>query len=233
MKKVVWILSWVLCGLLAFYPVGTVLTALFGCTLELLSIHAYAVVVALSAICLVVVVMRFKPALEGKIGILLAIVAPLAVINAVFCLFTAGTLFAFICICLSVGCCFFLTVDHGKPLALKRISMILLAIMTIPVAFFSFMMLIFGNLGKDTVVQSVDSPNGKYYAQVIASSQGALGGDTVVQVQNKGEFNALLFKIKKKPQRVYFGDWGEFETLKIYWVDDNHIAVKGKTYEIE
>lgn len=64
--------------------------------------------------------------------------------------------------------------------------------------FFDFIALIFGNIGQNTVVQTVESPSGKYYAQVIDSDQGALGGDTLVDVYEKSKINAILFKIEKE-----------------------------------
>ena len=99
--------------------------------------------------------------------------------------------------------------------------------------FISFIFLTFGNIGQNTVVQTIESPNGEYYAQVIDSDQGALGGDTLVDVYQKSGINAFLFKIEKKPQRVYWGDWGEFENMQIYWKDDNRLVINSVEYEIK
>ncbi len=95
------------------------------------------------------------------------------------------------------------------------------------------MALTFGNIGQNTVVKTVSSPSGKYYAQVIDSDQGALGGDTHVDVYQECGINALLFRIEKNPRRVYFGDWGEYENMKIYWKDDNCLVINSVEYEME
>jgi hypothetical protein len=105
--------------------------------------------------------------------------------------------------------------------------------MVLPIWFLSFIALIFGNFGQNTVVQAVESPNGKYCALVIDSNQGALGGDTLVDVYENSGFNAILFEIKKKPQRVYFGDWGEFEDIQIYWKDNNCLVINSVEYDID
>ena len=105
--------------------------------------------------------------------------------------------------------------------------------MILPISFFSFIALIFGDIGQNTVVQTVESPNGKYYAQVIDSDQGALGGDTFVDVYERGKINAILFQIENEPQRIYSGDWGEFKNMQIHWKDDNCLVINSVEYEIE
>ena len=116
---------------------------------------------------------------------------------------------------ISVGCCFYLTIKHVKPSPLKIISMVMSALMVLPIIFLSFVALIFGGISQNTVVQTAESPNGSYCAKVIDSDQGAMGGNTFVDVYRKCGINTKFFKIHKKPQRVYSGDWGEFENMKI------------------
>ena len=105
--------------------------------------------------------------------------------------------------------------------------------MTAFVIFFAFIMLMFGNIGQDTVVQTVESPSGKYYAQVVDSDQGALGGGTIVDVYEKRDIDVYVFKLKDKPQRVYIGEWGEFDNIQIHWKDDNCLSVNSVEYEIK
>lgn len=105
--------------------------------------------------------------------------------------------------------------------------------MILPIGFFGFIALIFGNFGQNTVVQSVESPNGIYYAEVIDSDQGALGGDTLVDVyENKG-IDILIFKISKEPQRIYHGDWGEFNDMELYWKYDYCLVINSVEYTIK
>ncbi len=118
-------------------------------------------------------------------------------------------------------------------MVLKIIALVLSALMVLPIGFISFIFLIFGNIGQNTVVQTIESPSGEYYAQVIDSDQGALGGDTLVDVYKNGGINAIIFKIEKKPQRVYFGDWGEFKNMQIYWESDDCLVINSVEYSIE
>lgn len=234
MKKAISILMCLLFGLTILYPAGVIITACIGYNFELISVSAFAIALAALSVCVIVLDLICKNTLENKVmQILLAITTSLSLFNAVFYIFECPQIWVIASVLLSAGCCCYLTVKYGKPLPLKIITLILSALMVLPIGFFSFIALIFGNIGQNTVVQTVESPSGKYYAQVIDSDQGALGGDTLVDVYQDCGINAILFKIEKKPQRVYFGDWGEFENMQIHWKDDNCLVINSVEYEIE
>ncbi len=234
MKKAISILMCLLFALTILYPAGVIITACLGYSFELISVSAFAIVLAALSVCIIVLDLICKNTLENKVmRILSAIITPFSLINAVFYIFECPQIWVIACVLLSAGCCCYLTIKYGKPLSLKITALVLSALMVLPIGFFSFIALIFGNIGQNTVVKTVESPNGKYYAQVIDSDQGALGGDTLVDVYEKSKINAILFKIEKKPQRVYFGDWGEFENMQIHWKDDNCLVINFVEYEIE
>lgn len=234
MKKAVSILMCLLFVLTILYPAGVITTACIGYSFELISVSAFAIALAALSVCVIVLDLICKNTPENKVmRTLLAIITPLSLINAVFYIFEYPQIWVIASVLLSVGCCCYLTVKHGKPLSLKIITLVLSALMVLPIGFFSFIALIFGNIGQNTVVRTVESPSGEYYAQVIDSDQGALGGDTLVDVYEKSGVNLILFKIEKKPQRVYFGDWGEFNNMKIHWKDNNCLVINSVEYEIE
>lgn len=187
MKKAISILMCLLFVLTILYPAGVVITACFGYSFELISVSTFAIAIAVLYVCIVILDLVFKKQLESKmIQILPAIITPLSLINAVFYIFECPQIWVIASVLLSAGCCH-LTVKYGKPLELKVVALVLSALMILPICFFSFIALIFGNIGQNTVVQTVESPSGKYYAQVIDSDQGALGGDTLVDVYKKNE----------------------------------------------
>lgn len=159
----------------------------------------------------------------------MSIITPLSLTNAVFYVIKCPQIWMIASTFISVGCCCYLKVKYGKPLALKVLSVL----MILPFGYFCFIALIFGNIGQNTVVQTVESPSGKYYAQVIDSDQGALGGDTLVVVYQDCGVDMFLFKIDKKPKRVYLGDWGEFKNMQLCWKDDRHLVINSIEYEIE
>ena len=231
MKKAISILMCLLFALTILYPAGVIITACFGYSFELISISAFAIAIAAISVCIVVLDLICKNTLENNtIRILLAIITPFSLINAVFYIFECPQIWVIASVLLSAGCCCYLTVKYGKPLTLKVVTLVLSALMILPICFFSFIALIFG---QNTVVQTVESPSGKYYAQVIDSDQGALGGDTLVDVYQDCGINALVFRIEKKPQRVYFGEWDEFNNMQIHWKDDNCLVINSVEYEIK
>lgn len=234
MKKATVILMCVLLGLIILYPAGVILTACFGYTFELISATAFAVTIAELSISIVVLDLIYKNTLQNKtLQVLMAIIAPLSLINAVFYIFTCPRIWVVASVLFSAGCCCYITVKHGKPVSVKIAALVLSGLMVMPVGLISFTALIFGNIGQNTVVQAADSPSGKYYAEVIDSDQGALGGDTLVNVYERGGVNAILFKIEKKPQRVYWGEWGEFENMKIRWKDDHCLIINSVEYVVK
>lgn len=233
MKKVMSILICLLFTLTILYPAGVIITACLGYRFELISVPAFAIAIAALSVCMVVLDLIFKSTIENKtIQILLAIITPLSFINAVFYIFECPRIWVIASALISAGCCCYLAVEYGKSLPLKIVTLVLTTLMVLPIGFFSFIALIWGNFGQNTVVQTVESPSGKYYAQVIDSDQGALGGDTLVDVYKKSGINLLFFKIERKPQRVYFGDWGEFKYMQIYWKDDHCLVINSVEYEI-
>ncbi len=234
MKKAILILTCLLFSLTIIYPACVIIAACFGYSFELTGVSAFTIAIATLSACIVVPDLIYKNALENNaIGSLSVIVTPLSLINAVFYISECPKIWVIASVFLSAGCCFYLTVKYGKPLTLKVVALVLSALMISPIGYFSFIALVFGNISQNTVVQTVGSPSGKYYAQVIDSDQGALGGDTRVNVYQDHGTDMLLFKIKKKPQEVYFGDWGEFKSMQIYWKDDGCLVINSVEYEIE
>ena len=83
MKKAVSVLEWGFLALLVLPPLGTVLSSCFGYTFELVSVTAFAAVTALLSAGFVVLRLVEKSACEGGApGVLLALSAPLSLINA-------------------------------------------------------------------------------------------------------------------------------------------------------
>lgn len=234
MKKAIIVLSCLLFTLIILLPAGVLCFACFGYTFELKNSFAFAIIIAILSVCTVVFSLITKDAIKNRtISVLLAIITPLSLANAALFIFKCSTIGVITSVFISAGCCCYLTVKHGKPDTLKIIASALAALMVLPIVFFSFSALIFGNIGQNTVVQTVESPSGKYYAEVVDSDQGALGGNTLVDIYEKSGIDSILFKIEKKPQRVYSGEWGEFENMEIYWKDEHFLVINSIEYEIK
>lgn len=96
-----------------------------------------------------------------------------------------------------------------------------------------FFKMTFGQLVQETVVKQAVSPNRSYTAVVIDSDQGALGGNTLVDIeQNASEINVWFGRFTKIT-RVYTGRWGEFDTMSVEWKNDSTLLIHGKSYQID
>ena len=215
--------------LLMLYPLGVALSSAMGYTFELFNDTAYACMIAVVAVFTVVLSVKNEKASYSKV---LTVVAPISLITSVFFLLDVMSPWIVIIMAICVGCCIYLSWISVRPKMLKVISLLLTALLISPVGFLGFIALVFGGIGKNTVIQSVPSPNGTYYAELIDSDQGALGGDTLVDIHHSKRINALLFQIEKKPQRVYHGEWGEFEDMEIFWKDDNCLVINSVEHTV-
>lgn len=233
MKRTISILSYVLIACIAIVPLGIAALSCFGYTFTDFSVSAFAVVDAVLAVCVVKLNAANENTIKNKaICILLAIVMPLSLVNVSICLDRQSHVLVLISGWVCICCCGYLTIKYAKPKILKIVALILAGLLAMPIGLFS-LFAVFFPIGQNTVVKTVESPSGRYYAQVIDSDQGALGGDTIVNVHEKSVINLLLLQIEKKPQQVYFGDWGAFKNMKIYWKNDHCIVVNSVEHEIE
>lgn len=106
-------------------------------------------------------------------------------------------------------------------LGIMMAALLVLAIL-LPLILFSMSL---GDLAEKKVVQTLESPNGTYIAQVISSDQGAMGGNTLVEVYPKGK--------PRQKQRVYMGEWGEHDYMEIHWKSDTCLVINGAEYPIQ
>lgn len=114
----------------------------------------------------------------------------------------------------------------------KIASVITSSLLFIIIIINSFLIVFAGNFAVNTVVKTIDSPNGTYYAEIVDSDLGATGGNTIVYVKKTNFLNLLILKIEKSPERVYLGEWREYETMQIKWKDESCLIIDGKEYTV-
>ena len=129
-------------------------------------------------------------------------------------------------------CAFFLIYEHGHGKVIKTVFGILSLLCICFLCVALFFRLLFGNFGENAVVKTVESPNKEYYAEVIDSDQGALGGNTFVDVYEKSIIKTPILTVCKKPKRIYSGKWGEYKKMQIYWKDDTCLVINSVEYKI-
>ncbi len=216
MKKLMSGLIWLLFSLTSLFPLGALISAFFGYTFGIKNTPAFAVITALLCVLVAVTHIITKSSYKSKITTALLFVATLfSLVNAVFYMFKCSEIVVAVSVLVSTVCCCFLLLRHINSVTLKRVLFAVSVLLSLPLCFVLFMLFLFGNIGRNTVIKTVTSPNETHYAQVISSDQGALGGDTVVNVYENSDIDLIFFTLKDKGERVYLGQWGEYESMKI------------------
>ena len=126
-------------------------------------------------------------------------------------------------------CFAYLSIRSGKPGWLRKTSMILSGLLFVPA-----LLMLFVNIGgSHKLIRSYDSPDGRKHADLRVNDQGALGGETSVDVYEYEEKNLLIYSLRKKPVNIYLGRWGEYKDMEIYWKDDTTVVINSKKYHFE
>lgn len=95
--------------------------------------------------------------------------------------------------------------------------------------FVLFISLIFTNFGKSDILQIINSPDNTYVAISISHDEGALGGDTCVNVRNvKKDIRLLSGTLNSLKKEIWRGDWNEKPVLQ--WQDDTNLLINGTIY---
>ena len=157
----------------------------------------------------------------------IALVPIITEINWIFYISKSPNLIIFLLMVLCFISSVYLVVTLVRITWLQIVSIILSFVIFIPLSFLSFIVSIFP-IGEDTVINILESPNKGYYAEIIDSDQGALGGNTFIDVYDlRNNFDLYLFKIYKRPQRVYKGSWSAYKDIQIYWTTENNLIIDG------
>lgn len=108
----------------------------------------------------------------------------------------------------------------------------LYSVAAIPVVFALFATLILPPFGHNEIVQTRYSPNAVHRAEIVANSQGALGGATWIEVTNLDKNISLLIgELRTAPHRIYSGRWGEFHTMTLRWETDEILHIRFENAE--
>jgi hypothetical protein len=145
-----------------------------------------------------------------------------------------STLIYVIHACITLACSMIVFFSCGRRITVKIGLGIIYSIIMLFVCFLFFVMLIFSDFGKNTVIKSEMSPNSIYLAEVIDNDQGALGGATLVNItQQNRDINLLIGKLKKNPKQIYYGRWGESFEMNLRWETDEILYINEKRYLVE
>lgn len=216
-----------------FLPVCTAVCNCFGYRFSMFNYTVCAVVfAALSVACVIFSFINKEKISKKSSTAMLGVLPFISLINWIIYLYKSPDK-AFITVCLPICfvCTIIIAIKYIKPTILKIASVVIPSLALFPIIFISFLLLL--PVAKNTVVKTISSPEGNYYAEVTDSDQGALGGDTLVHIHETKKLDFLIFNITKAPNRIYTGDWKEHETMRIYWKNEHSLMINENEYTIE
>lgn len=231
MKKTKAILLGALIAIHAFLPVCAVAGLSAGYLFSMKSYAAVSVITAIMSVGVTAVLFIRKNCGLGKTGgVLAALVLPITVINAFLTALKADSDLVTVMMLLCAVCSAVVTIGFSKPTVLKIVTSALSGLSLFPLGFMALLVLFAGNFTAETVKSTLYSPDGRYRAEIVESDQGALGGNTVVRVQDMDELDLWFCRFYKDARRVYTGDM--LENSDISWADENTLLVNDEEIDI-
>ena len=169
--------------------------------------------------------------LRGKRGLAVHLALPLLLWDGLWMTFrvypSSGMAATALLVPLALTACRKGTDDRQKPG--RKLARRLVGTAAVLVFLLSLPAVLFWDFGKTETVSSFPSPFDRRTAEVWNVDEGALGGSTLVMVGIPDRRVPLLLgTLEDRPRQVYRGVWGEFETMKIEWLDENTLLIDGE-----
>lgn len=234
MKKILSVLSCLLLLLIAFCPVISLICAAFGYKFTLMNPGGFAIAIFVLTAITVLVSVLYKEILDNKvICVIISLLTPMALVNTAFYVRACGMLWILASVLICAGCCY-LTIRHGNPLTVRTGSLVLTAGMLLPMALACFVLSVAGKTQNYNILDTIDSPSGAYYAEVIDNDQGEKGGTKMVHIYPERDIDTPIFRIRKKRIIIYeeYYEANEADEVQVVveWQDDNHLVINGVNY---
>lgn len=228
MKEKRLILPCLLIVISSFLPILTLVLYCAGYSVTLFSYTAFSAVSALIYLASYLWIRK-----NNKFCKALAFLPIFSLINLAVYVYKSKSVAVLIC----MGICFIFSAVIAEKACnsskTKVASVLTSAVLSVPLLIVSLAVVTFGKFGVNTVVDRIYSPEKTYYAEIVDNDQGALGGDTIVYACKNSKLNLLVLTISKTPQRVYVGDWREYETMQITWKNENCLLIDSEEYIID
>lgn len=234
MKDKTKLILYILLFLSAFFPILTLVLFCLEYSVSLFNYIFSAISSALIFVILTTVILKAKEVVTGKALKFLIVLLPLiSLVNAVVYVFKSKSAVVAVCMAICFVCSAVIAEKICKSGKAKLFSVISSGLLSVPLLIFSVLLLIFGSFGVNTVIDSIPSPDGAYYAEIVDSDHGALGSDTVVYIHKNSKLDLFIMTISKTPQPVYVGEWREYETMQIQWKNENCLIINSEEFPVE
>ena len=188
---------------------------------------SYAIAVILFSLLCTVFCKQIIP--ENRFGrVCSCFLLPTALLNALVCAFH-GSFLAFLLILLSCICALILLIVSPSKKWQRVLALVISFVLALPAAILFPFAYLMNDFGTTTVVREVNSPNKAYTAILTDSDQGALGGNTVIEIIKKPL--PLFFGTFTSDYHVKFDKWagvGILSEITFEWLD-NETLLYGDT----
>lgn len=117
----------------------------------------------------------------------------------------------------------------------KPLRIIAAAINTVLMIGFSLLFLLaitFGSMTQQKAFRGKLSPDGLYMVTVISSDSGAVGGGTMLALEEVPSSIRLGCGRLAKLELIYSGEWNEYQHISYYWKDDHTLLINGIEYPL-
>lgn len=222
--------------LYGIYPLGVLITKLFGYQLELFSgVIWNCILIALTAVYFVFRLKQLDPYEEEEEnpteeGIPVGLLPVVGMANWL-CNVTKGTGIIATSL-LAFFCTFVLGMKFAKVKWAKTAGLMVSGALLMPMAFLSLTGLGLGKVG-DTLVNTDYSPNKTHYVQIIDDNQGPQGGNMIVKAFENSGFDAGVFRVYKRPVVVYIAKYEETApSVEIGWDGEETVLINEKAYSV-
>ena len=90
---------------------------------------------------------------------------------------------------------------------------------------------LFSNMTNQVLLEKVESPSGKYTAEVLRKTVWPADPEIRVEVVNNGRLTVLFGRFQHKPQHLYLMI-DEDEAVQIIWLDEDTLSVNGEVRDV-
>lgn len=213
-------------------PVCEIIGLVLGLTFTL---HRFMLFVTVSAVIMLVctiVLCIWKPRESRFSKVCFMLLMPISLLNGL-CWF-GGVTYPLALLALGNFCCA-VVLHYQYAGAWGCLSTVVTFLLGIYVAGICMLLLILAcEMPEKTVIAEYHSPEGTYTAQVIVNDGGGRGADTQVDIYDHSrDFDVWIGQFRLPEEKIYSGDWMEYETMVVQWLDDRTLMIDDEIYEMD
>ena len=165
--------------------------------------------------------------------VLLILTVPVSIVSTFPLISQRGNIAATFCAVATVICCLIAAIRTGLPPKFGVPASLISLLIVVPLCIGAFFTVMLENFGETTVVDTFESTDGTYYAELISDSEGALGGSTRVKVYKNNDIDFLILEIRNPKKDIYVGNWSALPSVEMHWRTDDVLVINNVEYDMK